>query len=45
MMLAAMTIDEVDPRSGESFEGVDLAGINDVAASRSGLRETAPDAA
>jgi len=30
MMLAAMTIDEVDPASGESFKGVDLAGINDV---------------
>jgi hypothetical protein len=30
MMLAAMTIDEVDPPSGESFKGVDLAGINSV---------------
>jgi hypothetical protein len=30
MMLAAMTIDKVDPPSGESFKGVDLAGINSV---------------
>ena len=30
MMLAAMTIDEVEPPSGKSFKGVDLAGINDV---------------
>ena len=30
MMLAAMTIDEIDPPSGEFFKGVVLAGINDV---------------
>ena len=30
MMLAAMTIDEIDPPSGEPFKGVDLAGINGV---------------
>ena len=30
MMLASMTIDKVDPPSGEFFKGVDLAGINDV---------------
>ena len=30
MMLAAMTIDEVDPPFGESLEGVYFVGINDV---------------